>query len=595
MAMETHSRWAGQQASGEKPVGDDAARERSPLAGRLAAPLRLVANIAFSSLTRRIVLLNLAAMIALVWGILYLNQFREGLINSRVQSLLVQGEIIAASIAASATVDTDALIVDPERLLELEAGESLSPGEQESASLDFPIDPETVAPILRRLISPTRTRARIYDGGGILILDSRHLYARGQILRFDLPAPQTEAESWLDWLNDRLKRWLQPSDLPTYKELGPLEGRDYPEVGAALNGTPASIVRVNADNALIVSVAVPIQRFRAVHGALLLSTQAGDIDAIVHAERLAIFRTFIIASGVALVISILLAGTIAGPVRRLANAAERVRVSVRSRSEIPDFTDRQDEIGHLSGALRDMTDALYTRMDAIERFAADVAHEIKNPLTSLRSAVETLPIARSDAERQRLLEILQHDVARLDRLISDISDASRLDAELARDDTEQVDMKTLLETVVRLSNEMSGEENEGVRVELDWPETDRPVSVHGHDSRLGQVFHNLIDNAVSFAPAGSEVRVSIRTARRHIQVRVDDDGPGIAPENLEKIFARFYTDRGDDVPFGQNSGLGLSISRQIIEAHGGMLHAENRLNDDGSIAGARLVVRLPQA
>ncbi|MCC0015609.1 MAG: sensor histidine kinase [Rhodobiaceae bacterium] len=593
MAIDTHSRWPAdaRQAGRADDEDDDTGRGRGGMVTRLLRPLRGLLNIVSSSLTRRIVFLNLAAMMALVWGILYLNQFREGLIDARVESLLIQGEIIGAAIASSATVDTDSIVIDPEKLLELEAGESLTPSEPDS--LDFPINPEEVAPILRRLISPTKTRARIYDRDGILILDSRHLYSRGQILRFDLPPPQTEAESWYDWIASHVRRWLQRSDLPLYEELGPLEGSNYPEVAAALNGTPASVVRVNQQGELIVSVAVPVQRFRAVHGALLLSTQGGDIDSIVHAERLAIVRTFVVASAVALVLSTLLAQTIAGPVRRLASAAERVRVGVKSRTEIPDFTSRQDEIGHLSGALRDMTNALYSRMEAIERFAADVAHEIKNPLTSLRSAVETLPRVRKESDRDRLLEILQHDVRRLDRLISDISDASRLDSELARGDARTVDMEGLLDNVVKLSNEMRTPGQPAVVLEI--RDTDRPLLVQGHESRLGQVLHNLIDNAKSFSPGDAPIRVSTRSDRKRIEVRVDDNGPGIAQENLERVFERFYTDRGEGAPFGQNSGLGLSISRQIVEGHGGTIHAENRTASDGSRMGARFIVRLPRA
>ena len=395
----------------------------------------------FSSLTRRIVFLNLAGLVALVFGVMYLSQFRAGLIDARVQSLLVQSEIIAGAIAASATVDnTDSITIDPERLLELQAGESYGPGEDSMSGIEFPINPERVAPVLRRLISPTKTRARIYDRDGVLILDSRNLYGRGDVLRFDLPPPNAEKPGLMERAFIALRRWFGRGDLPLYKELGPENGKGYPEVSQALQGLHASMVRVNDRGEVIVSVAVPVQRFRAVRGVLLLSTQGADIDDMVEAERLAIFKVFLIAAGVMTVLSMLLAGTIAGPVRRLADGAERVRRRIRNRVEIPDFTRRRDEIGHLSGALRDMTGALYTRIEAIESFAADVAHELRNPLTSLRSAVETLPMAKTDANRKRLLEVIEHDVRRLDRLISDISDASRLDAELQRQEAAPVDL-----------------------------------------------------------------------------------------------------------------------------------------------------------
>lgn len=550
-----------------------------------------------SSLTRRILVLNLAGLCALVGGILYLNQFRAGLIDARVQSLLTQGEIIAGAIAASATVETDGLMVDPEQLLQLQAGESVSPTDG-SRLTDFPISPERVAPVLRRLISPTRTRARIYDPEGILILDSRHLYARGQILRFDLPPPTTEEPGLWDQIWADVKLWFRRGDLPLYEEIGAGNGRAYPEVEAALAGSPASVVRVSSRGELIVSVAVPVQRFRAVLGSLLLSTQGGDIDAIVRAERIGIVRVFLVAATVTMVLSILLAGTIAGPVRRLAAAAERVRRGIKSREEIPQFSERRDEIGHLASALRDMTNALYNRMDAIETFAADVAHELKNPLTSLRSAVETLPLAKQPQARERLMEVIQHDVRRLDRLITDISDASRLDAELARADAEPIDISTLLLGVCDLANERAGAGEAPVEVHINSSRRDHPYRVLGHDSRLGQVVNNLIDNARSFSPPGGTVRVTANRTADMVEITVDDDGPGVRPELRERIFERFYTDRPESEGFGNNSGLGLSISRQIVEAHRGTISVANRETTDAKtgevrIEGARFTVRLP--
>ncbi len=551
----------------------------------------------FSSLTRRILVLNLAALCALVGGILYLNQFRAGLIDARRQSLLTQGEIIAGAIAASATVDTDAISVDPEKLLQLQAGESIAPS-NDARLLDFPINPERVAPVLRRLISPTKTRARLYDPEGILILDSRHLYARGQILRFNLPPPTTEEPGLFDKIWSDMKLWFRRGDLPLYDEVGPGNGRAYPEVEAALAGSPASVVRVSTRGELIVSVAVPIQRFRAVLGALLLSTQGGDIDSIVRAERVAIVRVALVAAAVVAVLSVLLAGTIAGPVRRLAAAAERVRRGIRAREEIPEFSDRHDEIGHLARAFREMTNALYNRLDAIETFAADVAHELKNPLTSLRSAVETLPLAKTDASRERLLEVIHHDVRRLDRLITDISDASRLDVELARAEARPVDMATLLRTVTDFANERCGEGEISVDLSIEPSRLEHPYRVLGHDRRLGQVVNNLIDNARSFSPADGRVRVSARRIAQNVVVMVEDDGPGVRPEMVDRIFERFYTDRPEGESFGNNSGLGLSISRQIVEAHRGKISAGNHIETDPEtgeqyVAGAQFIVTLP--
>ena len=451
--------------------------------------------------------------------------------------------------------------------------------------------------MLRRLISPTNTRARIYDRDGGLILDSRSLYGKGDVLRFELPPPSNEKPGLFERSMVAIRTWLNRGDLPLYTELGAENGKGYQEVAEALDGQKASMVRINERGEVIVSVAVPVQRFREVYGALMLSTQGGDIDQMVTAERLAILKVGGVASAVMIVLSLLLASTIAGPVRRLADSAERVRRRIRTRVEIPDFTRRRDEIGHLSGALRDMTDALYNRIEAIEMFAADVAHELKNPLTSLRSAVETLPLARNDNSRARLLAVIEHDVKRLDRLISDISDASRLDAELQRQDMVPVDLRRLLTTLTSVANETKLGHDVGVQVRFEGRSANDTFSVPGHDLRLGQVISNLLVNAQSFSNAGGKVRIVCRRVKSEIEIVVDDDGPGIREDALERIFERFYTDRPHQ-GFGQNSGLGLSISKQIIEAHGGRIWAENRpgpTNADGeaTVSGARFVLRLP--
>jgi two-component system sensor histidine kinase ChvG len=561
------------------------------IGGALRRTGQFIVIFSTSSLARRIVFINVAGLVAFVIAILFLSQFRAGLIDARVQSLVVQGEIIAGAIAASATAEPDTITIDPQKLLELQTGESYGPTDEGLFGLEFPINPEQVAPVLRRLISPTNTRARIYDRDGTLILDSRNLYGRGEVLRFDLPPPNTEKPGLFERTLIGIRRWLGRGDLPRYRELGAENGKGYREVAEALNGHKSSEVSMNDRAEVIVSVAVPVQRFRTVRGALLLSTQGGDIDQTVEAERKAILKVAGIAAGVMIVLSMLLAATIAGPVRRLADAAEHVRRRIQLRVEIPDLTRRRDEIGHLSGTLRAMTSALYSRIEAIESFAADVAHELKNPLTSLRSAVETLPLAKSDDSRKRLLAVIKHDVHRLDRLISDISDASRLDAELQRQDAAPVDLQKLLTTVVTTANEIH-RENE-VTVALKFEGT--PFVVPGHDSRLGQVINNLIDNARSFSPQGGTTRVLCRRLKDEVEIVIDDDGPGIRPDALEKIFERFYTDRPEQ-GFGQNSGLGLSISKQIVEAHGGRLWAENRGIQDGDeikVLGARFVLRLP--
>lgn len=556
---------------------------------RLWARLRRILGVTiFSSLTRRIVFLNLAALAALVAGILYLNQWRAGLIDARVQSLRIQGQIISAAIAASATVDSDVISVNPDRLLELlpGGGSTLSFFDP---TLQFPISPERVAPLLRELVTPTRTRARIYDKDGLMIIDSTNIYTQGQVLLPTTSDDEPPPFFILDWWNKALT-WVPGTQFSLYQEYGPDEGKRYPEVNVALTGAPADIVRVDDQGQLVISVAVPVQRARAVVGVLLLSTDPGDIDSIVAAERLGILRIALVAAFVTTILSFFLAGTVAGPMRRLSAAAERVQNSMTNRAEIPDFTDRADEIGYLSGALRSMTNALYNRIEAIERFAADVAHELKNPLTSLRSAVETLPLVKRKQDRDRLTAIIQHDVRRLDRLISDISNASRLDAELARESADTVDMEQLAIAMISVHADSTAAAQRKVKVRLD----ERPLRykplVNGHDSRLAQVLSNLIDNAITFSPIGGTVTININTTAQNVYLSVLDHGPGIKGDP-ERIFTRFYTDRPETENFGDHSGLGLSISRQIIEAHKGAITGANLEGDKGAI----FTVTLPRS
>ncbi len=580
--------------SSDVRVSEPQSRLRRELALRLRRFFSAFGRRLSSSLSRRIVVLNLGGLVALLAGFLYLNQFRQGLIDARSQSLLSQAQIISAAVASSANVETDEIILDPEKLIQLQAGQTTSP--DDSSALQFSINPERIGPVLRKLVSPTRTRARIYDIDGDLVLDSRSLAVRSTILRNDLPAETPKAGFWTTlWSKLPFSAAKAPDVL--FEVAVSTNGKGIAEIDSALQGTARTVVRVNARGETIISVGVPIQRFRSVRGALVLATQGGDIDMIIASERWAILRVFAVSATIMVILSMLLAGTIAEPMRKLAEAADRVRRGVKSRQEIPDYTDRADEIGHLSGSLRDMTKALYNRIEAIESFAADVAHELKNPLTSLRSAVETLPRIKAEESRARLMEVIQHDVRRLDRLISDISDASRLDAELARTDKSKVDFAQLLEAVVSATNSVERADRVSVALSIAPLAEPQTYMVSGFDSRLGQVLNNLIDNARSFSPAGGSVRVGLRHLGRMIELDVDDDGPGIPSDAFERIFERFYTDRPEEQGFGQNSGLGLSISRQIVQAHAGQIFAQNRVDQRTTgadeILGARFVVQLP--
>jgi len=536
-------------------------------------PIRSLA--AFSSLTRRIVAFNLVGLGLLVGGVLVLNQFRSGLIDLRIQSMQTQGEIIAIAIAEAAGAGPSATRYDPVR-----------------ANL-----------VLRRLSQPTGVRAQIYDRAGRLTGDTRVLLpGSSPIETQELLPPDVKPErTWLERIEaeyNRLLRRIGGEELPLYSETPVAGVAQDEEVFAALRGDGADAVRVNSEGELIVSVSVPIQRFKAVMGVLVLSTEGGDIDAVVRAERIAILQVFLVALAVSVALSFLLASTIARPIRRLADAAERGGAQERrpinpKRIRIPDMTRRADEIGYLSGALRRMTDALYHRIDANESFAADVSHEIKNPLTSLRSAVETMRVAKTEEARERLMAVIENDVGRLDRLVTDISNASRLDAELVREETGAFDIGALIEALAEMSSDRAA--SRGAKIIARRPAA--PVMVTGLEGRIGQVIQNLIDNGLSFSPEGGTLTVqAMRLKEGGARVLVEDEGPGVPPDNLESIFQRFYSERPETESFGDHSGLGLSIAKQIIEAHGGRIWAENRSTPDdadGAILGARFIVELP--
>jgi two-component system, OmpR family, sensor histidine kinase ChvG len=523
-----------------------------------------------SSLTRRILTLNLMALVVPVIGLLYLDQYRNSLVQQQLDLMATEAELFSGAVAASGVVTAPA---GDERLL-----------------------PETTRSTVRRLVDVSKTRARLFDQDGALIADSSRLIGPGGQVEIEiLPPPENDTllVTMIRRLYDAIVGLIpRGKPLPVYQERAQQRAADYPEALQALDGERASTLRIDRNGNLLLSVAVPVQRYRHVLGALMLSVGGQSIDAAVRDVRLNILKVFGVAFAFTVLLSLYLAGTIARPMYRLAEAADRVRRGHGRHTEIPDFTRRGDEIGDLSGALREMTEALWTRMDAIERFAADVAHEIKNPLSSLRSAVET--VARiDDPERQRrLMAVILDDVQRLDRLISDISDASRVDAEMSRGQKELVDIGRMLATLVEIQEATA--KPESARVVMDAP-GGRALMVTANEGRLVQVLRNLIANAMSFSPPGGIIALSAQREGRRIRLSVADQGPGIPPDRLEAIFDRFYSERPSGEKFGTHSGLGLSISRQIIEAHGGRIFAENMVEPDGAIRGARFTILLPAA
>ena len=521
-----------------------------------------------SRLGRLIIVLNLFGLAILISGALVLNELRRGLVNARIDSLTTQGELLATIIDQAATVG------EPEPMM----------------------DGAYASEILQLLSNPRSQRARLFDAEGRLIADS--YWVSDRVEWRTLPPARARGDG--PGLDLNLSGGSE--DDPDSAEAAKAQAALRAEVNTALRGVHWAGLRVGADGERVVSVSIPIQHVKAVLGVLTL--EARDVDEIIAAERAALLPFILIAVAVSLMSSLLLNRLVAHPVRRLARAADRVRLARARAISVPDISRRDDELGDLSRSLEDMTHALSERIDAIERFAADVAHEIRNPLTSLRSAVETLGLVEEPAARDRLMAVLQNDVQRLDRLVTDISNASRLDAELSREPPTPVDLRRLISDVVSLyqATARPGE----AAVTFTVPEAIDSVMVSGQEGALGQVLRNLIDNARSFSAPDGVVRVALGRQKGLALITVDDDGPGIPPENLESIFERFYTSRPKGTAFGGNSGLGLSIARQIILAHDGTVRAENRPRIDaegdgaaegapGEVAGARFTVILPEA
>ena len=502
-----------------------------------------------SRLGRLIVILNVLGLAVLIGGTLILNEMRQGLVRASEDSLKLEGHVIAG------VLDEDATVGEPEPALEADQASN----------------------VLQALPGLRTQRARLYDAEGHLLADTFVVADRVET-RLLPPAhrPGTFHFS-LDFFGGSSPEKRARDARKALKD----------EVDRALAGETVADTRVSEDGRRVVSVSIPIQHVRAVLGVLTL--EAGDVDHIIAAERLALAPFILIAIAVNLFSSFLLTQLIATPVLRLARAADSVRLSRARAIALPDLADRGDELGDLARSLEDMTHALSERMEAIERFAADVAHELRNPMTSIRSAVETLDLVKDAAPRQRLLAILQQDVGRLERLITDISNASRLDAELGRESPRPLDIVRLLGQICALY-EATAKPGE-VHVRFEETAGADGLMVSAREGPLGQVIRNLIDNARSFSPGEGEVRVSVRGGKTEVVIQVDDDGPGVPPENLETIFERFYTSRPKGSAFGGNSGLGLAIARQIVEAHGGRIWAENR-QVEGRIVGARFVVML---
>jgi two-component system sensor histidine kinase ChvG len=576
--------------------------------------IRLVAR----TLWRRILFANLIGFAVLLAGIFYLGQYHAWLIEAKRDSLMAQGEVIAAAIGANATREkgTGRIVINPDMLPEIESARGLVRDEN-MESMQLSIPPERVAPLLKGSLLPKDVRARVYDSNGVLIADSERLLKSGQLSFGD--ASQTDE----DWRSGRVKNawtrflsWMFRRQMPVYLEIGSGNGLAYPEVRIAVTGgQTAAMVLVNDEGEQIVSVATPVHYRGDVRGALLLSTKPGVIDSVLQEERNLLVMLALTALAATIIASLVLYRTIAGPMRRLSAAAENVSHSIGAHTNLPALTGRHDEIGQMSVAFRTMTESLFRRIEASERFAREVAHELKNPLTAARSTAEAMAYAKTPEMREELIRQIQGELIRLNKLISDVSDVSRLDAELAYGEKEPVDVRDVMQGITAVfQDRLSTEDRKVVLAIRDVSNDPFAFIVMGHEARLGRVITNLIDNALSFSPAGGTVTISARRDGPMIELVVDDEGPGIPRENLENIFERFYSDRPQsDSTRGKNSGLGLSISRDIVDAYGGSIRAMNRMAESGAtvpvvadqpalkshrqpgVLGARFVVRLPAA
>ncbi len=565
----TPTRRTKRRGDSEVVLGEDWERPEGTVEAELseARERRGLFSLDRSPLARKIILFNLLAILMLVAGVLLLNPSRDSLVVQREQGLVTEARLIADVLEAS-----------------LPAG----------APVNFAAgDGVDVPALLGAIELPRGVEVHVFDQSGALIAQAIGSTPAEAVAGLNAPAEKTTIIT-----NALNAVWEALSAVFSRTGGDPPSPVDVARAMVSELGAGQTAIRGYAGEAgQLYTVATPIASASAAMGTIAVTTRAGEIDALVRVEREQLLQMFVIALLVSIVLSLVLASTIANPLSDLSAAAElgrdrHARKMSPQRVRIPDLTARPDEIGRLSGALRGMVAALYDRIDSNEQFAADVAHEIKNPLASLRSAVGTMRLAKTDDQRTRLLEVIEHDVRRLDRLVSDISNASRLDSELVKEEEEPFDLVKMITNLTVYHGQEA--EAEGIDFITDLPK--EPIVIMGLEARLAQVFVNLVTNALSFCEEGDAVRVWMRRRDNRVLVVVEDTGPGIPEAALTKVFNRFYSERPVK-QFGNHSGLGLAISKQIVEAHGGVIWAENIRPTDMDLTseplGARFVVGLP--
>jgi len=519
-----------------------------------------------SRLTRNIFLSNLIGLIILVAGALAMNRFEEGLINAKVDNIQSLASTITTVIGEQAT------------------------GYGGTAELDV----DGARQVLRGVNVQEGWRVRLHDKSGNLVADTNTLNFDIEVEPLDPILEDLPERPKQDVWRENIRAWIDDKlhNLPWRRARRESLRRNLKtEVRSGLDGESSYGPRYDEDDNLIVTVSLPVQRVQKVLG--VVTVESNDVASIVTAERRALAPIIGMAFLAMFLTSLALTLFISLPMRRLARAAEIVTRSAQKRDAIPDLSHRRDEIGDLSLVLRNMTEGLYSRIDDIANFAADVAHEIKNPLTSLRSASDTLRVAKTEEQREKLIDIIQQDVSRMDRLITDISKASKVDASLARETAKTLDVGEIAENIVEFYQQTRSKDGPGV-IDASAIDPNSPIYIRAYETPFAQVLRNLIDNALTFSPETGKVTVIAKKDGNRVIFTVDDEGPGIPEDNLETVFERFYTQRPKGATFGNHSGLGLAICRQIITAHRGTIHAENRVNADGQIMGARFTVDVPR-
>lgn len=532
-----------------------------------------------TGLTLRIIAVNAIALLSLMLGVLYLGDYQSRLIQTKLETFETEIFLVTAAVTEASAVEGD------------------------EADVNLAI--ENIRRVVGLFGATLGKRIRVFDASGKLVADSNVLIAERKIDPIFV-VQREEEHTWesirmLKQMGAFLLSFLPEQDaLPEYQESNSENAQDYEDVVDAMNSKISISAWRDRESAIMLTAAMPIKRDSNVAGVTYLVSEGRDIRQALGDAWFDILKVFLATLLFTTILSIYLSGAIARPLRKLADAADKVRRGKLRGDEIPDMSNRKDEIGELSVALSDMTNALLERMDAMESFAADVAHEIKNPLTSLKSAIETVAIVKKKEDQEKLLAIILHDIARLDRLISDISGASRLEAELSRESFETISVRTLLRKLLDLyKNPLDRSKNrvdpdtaikDGVMIMLDYP-YEEDILILGNEGRLGQVFHNIISNALTFTPVKSIIRIKVERKQKRTVISFEDEGPGIPENNLKTVFDRFYSERPQE-QYGKHSGLGLSICKQIVEAHNGLIYAENVKSRQGKTTGARFVIVL---